>query len=462
MANAEYGFALAQLIQQGMGRAAEGQLALARMLEDQRRYDAEAPLREAQIANLKATREATVAGTEATRAGTDATRQDIAFKNEAKPFRLDEMRNQGKLLAANVIKAEQSNDPRLFKAELAKTEGESLLIAAQSRLMNAQADEATDPEMRASRRRGTLLDEQAKGVALQKDKATLDEFLSGADARARTQRAQAGIAERELANMASPEEAKVLRDLSVASAKTKGILESLAVEAQKGANLTAGFQNLKAALALKNDVPPYLEEAVKSFATMRSALIAKDAQLKDIEEFGKSVSQFVSTVAKVGDTNPQLAGAINASTNEALRQLAAMNAAAGNVDPSRNVAAVNAVLNEATDLMVGASLPDAATARPSGGLASYVSGEAAQKKRVADNKAEASKKTWERNGRQVFNAMSPQERDAAARYFNVGQTAPKTEMDLIRLIGQHPDVRDEQLLETAKNKFMRAVNAKKR
>ena len=442
MANAEYGLALAQLIQQGMGRAAEGQLALARMLEDQRRYDAEAPLREAQIANLKATREATVAGTEATRAGTDATRQDIAFKNEAKPFRLDEMRNQGKLLAANVIKAEQSNDPRLFKAELAKTEGESLLIAAQSRLMNAQADEATDPEMRASRRRGTLLDEQAKGVALQKDKATLDEFLSGADARARTQRAQAGIAERELANMASPEEAKVLRDLSVASAKTKGILESLAVEAQKGANLTAGFQNLKAALALKNDVPPYLEEAVKSFATMRSALIAKDAQLKDIEEFGKSVSQFVSTVAKVGDTNPQLAGAINASTNEALRQLAAMNAAAGNVDPSRNVAAVNAVLNEATDLMVGASLPGTtgkSTSRTSGGLASYVASDAAAKADKAQSERDRSV-LWK--GKQLFDYMSPEEKDAAANKFG-----SKTEEDLIRSIGSSPVIANESLSE---------------
>jgi len=35
-------------------------------------------------------------------------------------------------------------------------------------------------------------------------------------------------------------------------------------------------------------------------------------------------------------------------------------------------------------------------------------------------------------------------------------------MDLIRLIGQHPDVRGEQLVEQARLKILKAAKAKKR
>lgn len=357
MAQEDYFIALAQMLMQGQARAAEGQLALSKMVEDRSRYEGEAPLREAQLAQMKAQTGAVKAGTEATKFGTQQARATA-------PFDLARAQEGANLLRQQVVAAENANDPEMVKLQLRNSAAEALFNEYRANLAGTQAEEAADPEMKAARKRGTLLSLASQETELRSKEAGLDEFFTGQKSRmdilsadARKAAAGASQAEYEVRSQFSPEQLEQMKTLDLKSKEVKAALESASLDAQKTANFGASIVNLKRALEIQGELPAYLQNAVETFASKRALLIGNDASPEAVAEYGRSVSQFVAALHSVGKSDPAFAEHANKTLGLAYKKLAEQFASESEASIDKRLDAVIAITDKVTDGLAVASLP---------------------------------------------------------------------------------------------------------
>lgn len=469
MAQEEYFLALARMFQQGQAEANQNALALSQMMKADKRYEADvarddqryaegAPLREAQLAAVLAGNKATEAGTRATNVNTDVAEATAGFSIEKAMFGAQQAREA-------LTAAQNANDPELVKAEIARTMADSLFSQYRAQSAKAQSEVDTDPSVIESKKQATIITQAAAMSDLRLKDASLDEFLSGAKDRATIRGADASKAQYEVAQQLNPAQLEEVKLLGVTAKRVEQAMNEAQLKGVEGTNFGNSLINLKRALGLSEGapLPEYFKGAVETFTATKAAMIKQDASPEAIRQYGESVSQFVAALHSVGSKDQAMAKMMSDSVSQAARMVRANLVASGKeTDPNAALSAISTLIDRATDGAVVAGFSPSDEAVPKSALESFVSRETKRNRGDPFATQDAEKKRSTNIGRQVFNAMTAAERDEVLRYFDVGQTRPSSDMDFIRLIGQHPDVRNEQTVEQARNKLLKTAKAKKR
>lgn len=352
MAQEEYFLALARMYQQGQAEANQNALALSQMLKADKRYEAEAPFRAAQLEGLLASNQATRAGTKATEAKTRATEVNTQLAEATAPFNVEKARIGADQMREALIAAKNQNDPRMVEAEITRTLADSLFSQYRAESARAQKDIDTNPDVIEARRRMPIIAEVVAMTNARKEEAGLEEILSGASDLAAIRKANVAKAKYEVAQQLDPEQLAAVKKLGVQSKQVEVALQSAQLRGVEGANFGNSLINLKRALGL-NDIPEHLRGAVEGYVSLKAAALQRDASPKAIAEFTASYSQFISALNSVGNKNPDMARVMTDAVAQASRMMSADLSAAGKTgDVNAALAAQVAILDRATDSAV--------------------------------------------------------------------------------------------------------------
>lgn len=349
MAQEEYFLALARMYQQGQAEANQNALALSQMLKADKRYEAEAPMRAAQLEGMLASNQATRAGTKATEAGTRATEVNTQLAEATAPFNVEKARIGAEQMREALIAAKNENDPRIAEANIKQRLAESLFSQYRAQSAQAQAGIDTDPSVIEARKQMTIIGQAAALSDLRMKDASLKEFLSGVSDRTAIREADVAKAKYEVAQQLDPEQLAAVKKLSVQSKQVEAALSQAQLRGVEGANFGNSLINLKRALGL-NDIPEHLRGAVESYVSFKAAALQRDASPKAIAEFTTSYSQFLSALHSVGSKDPDMARVMTDAVAQATRMMSADLSASGKTgDANAALAAQVAILDRATD-----------------------------------------------------------------------------------------------------------------